>query len=243
MAQRRTILYSGSSPHGSYRVVDTIYNGRPARLLYGDDDTPQSATTHDHKPELLFDYNQRFLEMIQSINPQKILVIGGGGFMLPTAAFQLFTNLEIDVVEIDRLLVELAYEFFNLPTDPRLNVHLGDGLEFLKRTNQRYDMIIIDAFSGRNVPLHLINSHATAQYKRHLNRSGILAINIISEYKKGQQQIAHSVIETFSNAFHHVNIFQTTPGHQKYDEQNFVITASKYAPQLDYLQSEALTIL
>lgn len=135
-------IHTAESPYGRYRVVDMTYNGRPARMLFGNRASPQSGVAKDDEPELLFDYNQRFLEMIMSQQPKRILVIGGGAFMLPTAAFHQFPKLRIDVVEIDPLLVQIAQDFFDLPDDKRLRVHAMDGAEFIERSKERYDMII-----------------------------------------------------------------------------------------------------
>jgi hypothetical protein len=62
-----TTLHKFQTPYGSYKVVDTIYNGRPARMLYGAKNSPQSGIAFDDSPELLFDYNQRFLEIALSL--------------------------------------------------------------------------------------------------------------------------------------------------------------------------------
>lgn len=243
MRQKRSVLYSGSSPHGSYRIIDTTYNGRPARLLYGDGDSPQSGVALDDDPELLFDYNQRFLEMIKSRQPRNILIIGGGGFMLPIAAYRLFPHMIIDVVEIDELLVQLSYEFFNLPDNPRLRVHIGDGAELLTASRERYDMIIIDAFSGYTIPTHLYQHGTIAQYRRHLDKRGIVAINFISGYSRWRRSLAHDMVDNFSSVFTHIAMFQSDPHDTRGRHQNLILTASDSMIHFDYLQSSELELL
>jgi len=220
-----------------------MYDGRPARLLYGDGNSPQSGVARDDDPELLFDYNQRFLEMIKSRRPRNILVIGGGGFMLPIAAYHLFPDLAIEVVEIDELLVQLSRDFFDLPDDPRLLVCVGDGADFLMTTKKRYDMIIIDAFSGYTVPPHLVQRDTIRQYRRHLTKTGIVAINFISEYKQRRERLAHEVVASFSEVFQHVTMYQSDPHYTRGEEQNLVLAASDGVLHFDYLQSDEIELL
>ena len=47
---------------------------------------------------------------------------------------------------------------------------------------QQFDMLVMDAFSGDSVPVHLITREAFAIYFRHLKPTGILAVNISNTY-------------------------------------------------------------
>lgn len=233
-----TTIHSASSEYGTYRIVDTTYNNRPSRLLYGTDNSPQSGIALDDDPELLFDYNQRFLEMIMSHHPRKILVIGGGAGTLPAAAYRLFSNLTIDAIEIDGLLVELAFKYFDLPRSPRLRPIVDDAHRYLNKTNDRYDMIIIDAFSGYTVPPHLLQLSAIIQYQDHLSNYGTVAINFIAEYKQGRPSLAHEIIASFSEVFSYVDVYQSDPGYSRGADQNLILVASENEIHFDYLQSE-----
>ncbi len=121
------------SPLAHYRVIDGRYNGRPARILFGDNASPQSGLALDDDPELLFNYNQRFLEIAISIQPRSALVIGGGAFTLPRALLDHFPNLKLDVVEVDPVLPPLARQFFGLPETERLMVYSQDGRQFINQ--------------------------------------------------------------------------------------------------------------
>lgn len=236
-----TILYSATSSFGSYKVIDTEYNNRPARVLFGSKGSAQSGVAKDDQPELLFDYNQRFFEMIASLNPKRILVIGGGAFMLPIAAFQRFPKLSIDVVEIDPLLVKISRDYFDLPQDKRLTVHVGDGAEFIATTKKRYDFIIVDAFSGFSIPRELISRNVIAQYHKRLKRNGVFAMNFISEYKPRRYRLAHELVDTFEKVFAHTALYQADPHYFAGEEQNHLFVASNKPVHFAYLQSEELS--
>ena len=230
-------LYVGKSQFGSYRIVDTIYNGRPSRVLYGDDRTPQSGTALDGDPELLFNYNQRFLEMIAGFLPKRILIIGGGVLMLPIAVFDRFPQIAIDVVEIDELLVDLSYEYFDAPLDPRLTIHVQDGKEYLQSTHQRYDMIIVDAFSGFTIPAHLLEHDTVALYKKHLRSNGVLAINALSRIVSTKHRLAKEVVATFEEVFAETTLFQADSEQSLREDQNVIIVASDAVLDFEYVQS------
>lgn len=231
------VVFTGGGDFGQYKVVDTIYCGRKARVLFGDNHSPQSGMARDGLPELLFEYNQRFLEMIESVRPKKLLVIGGGVFMLPTAAFRRFSEMQIDVVEIDQILVDLAYEFFEAPTDSRFQVFVQDGETYVKNCNEKYDMIILDAFSGYTIPGHLLEYSAAELYNSHLSRSGVVAINFISRYAPAGRWLAHEIVDTFSQVFENVELYRADLEYGHAEEQNLVLAASQKKLQFDYLHS------
>jgi spermidine synthase len=233
----RNILYSGSSSYGNYKIIDMTYNGRKARVLYGDNKTPQSGVALDDQPELLFSYNQRFMEMIISRHPKNILVIGGGVLMLPIAAHTLFEDLIIDVVEIDGLLLQLAKEYFDAPESKRLRMHTADGKHFVTESKLHYDMLFLDAFSGHDIPTHLLERDAIAQYKERLQPGGVVAINLISTILTSKKSLLDEVYAAVGEVFTFVAVYQADTSFSRREEQNLVLIASDQECDFAYLQS------
>lgn len=241
MLKSKVVLNKLSTSYGNYEVVEMTYDGRPARLLYGDDESPQSGIALDNKPELLFDYNQRFMEIAASLEPQSVLVIGGGGFTLPTALVERFSSLEATVVELDPSLPEVARKYFNLKPGPRLNVIVGDGRDFLAESNDKYDLIIVDAFSGMDVPKKMISLEAARLYHKNLAPDGVMAINFISSYHGFRLALAHQLIATFSKVFASVETYPSEYSGRVVIPDNLIMVVSKNTmPNLDYLQSAGL---
>lgn len=237
------LISSIRSEYGSYKIVDTVYNGRPARMLFGEKNSPQSGIATDDSAELLFDYNQRCLEIAMSQLPTSVLVIGGGAFTFPRAVYDRFPTAVIDVVEIDPALVAAAYNYFELPHDDRLTVYTEDGARFAARMKKQYDFIVIDAFSGYTIPPHLIEHAAINQYARLLSHNGVLAINFIAEYKQGRPSLGHEIVAAFSESFHNIALYPSDPSYYKGEEQNFILTASQKPLHFEYLQSSEYTHL
>ncbi len=64
-----------------------------------------------------------------------------------------------------------------------MEVALGDGRLVLEREpSQQFDMLVMDAFSGDSVPVHLLTTEAFTTYFRHVKPGGILAVNISNRY-------------------------------------------------------------
>ena len=64
-----------------------------------------------------------------------------------------------------------------------MHVTLGDARLSLEREPaQDFDVLVVDAFSGDAIPVHLITKEAFALYFKHLKPSGVLAIHISNQY-------------------------------------------------------------
>jgi SAM-dependent methyltransferase len=91
----------------------------------------------------------------------------------------------VRVYEINPLVLELARREFTYLADApaRVETELGDGRLLLEREQpQNFDILVMDAFSGDSVPVHLVTREAFRAYLRHLRPGGILAVNISNRY-------------------------------------------------------------
>ena len=83
--------------------------------------------------------------------------------------------------EINPLVVEVARQQFTYLSDAAGTVEIvpGDARLALEREPpQRFDVLLVDAFSGDAIPVHLLTHEAFAQYFRHLAPDGILAVHV-----------------------------------------------------------------
>lgn len=183
MRQADTVIFDTTTPHGHYQVVDMLYGGRPARVLFsGQRTAAQSGIATDDNPDLLFDYNQRFYELVTGVLPRRVLVIGGGMYTLPMALLNALPSVRLDVVELDTGLREIASKYFGLVENPRLRITHDDGRAFLDKNKLPYDVILVDAFRDVSIPVSLTSLDAVRELRRNLTPNGIVAINVISAY-------------------------------------------------------------
>lgn len=100
--------------------------------------------------------------MIFNSDAKNVLFVGGGGFSGPKHFLNTYQNVSVDVVEIDPVVIDVAKKYFNVSgnnnndDNPRLRIYNEDARDFLSKSNQKYDIIILDAFSKDYVPFHLM---------------------------------------------------------------------------------------
>jgi hypothetical protein len=125
------------------------------------------------------------------------------------------------IYEINPKVLEIANRDFTYLKDTaaKVEVAMGDGRLVLEsEPPQQFDMLVMDAFSGDSVPVHLITKEAFEIYFRHLKPNGILAVNISNTYLD-----LEPVMERAANAFHKVGlVYHWSPE----DDDNFCFSCS-----------------
>lgn len=118
-------------------------------------------------------------------HPQRILVLGLGGGVIPRDMRHYFPEAQIDVVEIDEAILPLAKQYFAFQEDEKLKVHVEDGRMFIKKLLRleeppQYDYIILDAFNGDYIPFHLMTREFLEEVKGMLAAGGVVVANVFS---------------------------------------------------------------
>lgn len=83
--------------------------------------------------------------------------------------------------EINPLVEQLARSQFTFLDDSRATVEtaIGDARQSLEQEQgQQFDVLIVDAFTGDSIPVHLLTREAFAVYFRHVRSGGLLAVHI-----------------------------------------------------------------
>jgi len=89
------------------------------------------------------------------------------------------------IYEIDPLVIGMAQKNFSFlsRTTAKTDLILGDArLQLEGESAQQYDVLVVDAFSGDSVPVHLLTREAFEQYARHLKPHGVLAVHITNRF-------------------------------------------------------------
>ncbi len=84
---------------------------------------------------------------------ESILVLGvAGGSVIKTLVNEIKYKGKITGVEIDPEIIEIANTYFKLYKIPNLTIVIDDAFEFVLKTNETFDLIIIDIFQDTNMP-------------------------------------------------------------------------------------------
>ncbi|HKV45193.1 MAG TPA: fused MFS/spermidine synthase, partial [bacterium] len=124
----------------------------------------------------------RALRALEEGGPVRVGLIGLGAGVLSTYGRP---GDVYRIYEINPLVERIARTEFTFydhsPADKR--ILLGDARLVLERQDgQRFDLLVVDAFSSDAIPVHLLTHEALALYFRHLKPDGILALHVTNRY-------------------------------------------------------------
>jgi len=112
---------------------------------------------------------------------RRALAIGLGGGAWPRLLLTTQRRVHVEAVEIDPAVVDVARSHFALPDSPRLSVIVDDAAHYVVRPDvmtSRYDLILLDAFSGDAMPDALSTPAFFLALKRILADDGVLMVNV-----------------------------------------------------------------
>lgn len=116
---------------------------------------------------------------------ENILVLGvAGGSVIKTLKNDFYTDAKITGVEIDPDVIELANRYFKLNSISNLNLVIADAFQFIKTTQETYDLIIIDIFNDSSMPNELFEDDFWNRVQQLLNNKGFCLFNSIYTSKK-----------------------------------------------------------
>jgi spermidine synthase len=87
--------------------------------------------------------------------------------------------------EINPAVIRIASEHFRFlkESEAKTEIVAGDGRLTLEREpEQNFDVLVLDAFSGDAIPVHLLTQQAFEIYFRHLRPGGIIAVHVTNKY-------------------------------------------------------------
>jgi len=134
-------LYSGKSP---YQRIDVYESKEFGRFL-----TLDGNLMFTEKDEFIYHEMMVHVPMAVHPNPQKILVIGAGdgGVIRELVKYESVTK--IDLVEMDKQVIDVCRKYIRGTAkaldDGRVNIEYTDGLKFIRRRENEYDVIIVDS--------------------------------------------------------------------------------------------------
>ena len=134
-----------------------------------------------------------------------VLIIGGGDGGTLRECVKYIQISKIDLVEIDEEVIKISKKFLKeiggeAWNDKRLEIHVDDGVKWVKKTRDNfYDVIFIDSSDPSEISNLLFSDHFYKECKRILTPSGILATQ--SESPESFKNIHINILKTLKNIF------------------------------------------
>ena len=189
-------LYAAQSDYQHIAVYDSPEFGRFLTL-----DGVMMLTERDE-----FIYHEMMVHVPMAANPniRDVLVIGAGdgGVLRELAKYK--TVRHVDLVEIDAQVIEVCRKC--LPgtacgfDDPRVQVHVADGLKFIRHCERKYDLILVDSTDPTGPGEVLFTKEFYGNCRAVLNPDGILVNQHESPfYAADAQAMMRALCEDYGN--------------------------------------------
>jgi len=151
-----------------------------------------------------------------------ILVLGvAGGSVIKTLVDEINFEGKITGVEIDKAVIEIANEYFHLDKIKNLEIIIDDAFEFVLKTKDNYDLIIIDIFQDTRMPNFLFETFFINRICDLLQLKGFILFNTMVLNEKQKQ-----LNLDFLNAFD-VTQYKVTKLHKVEELNELIIVESK----------------
>ncbi|MEX1055731.1 MAG: polyamine aminopropyltransferase [Rhodothermales bacterium] len=164
------LLYSARSEFQDIQVMQTDAYGKLLTL-----DGLVMMTERDE-----FVYHEMITHPAMNLlaSPRRVLVVGGGDGGTVREVLRYGEVEHVDLVEIDGDVIDVSREFFpsvsSALDDPRLTIHVRDGIEFVRMTDAAsYDLVIIDSTDPVGIAEGLFGEEFYRDCARILNDGGI----------------------------------------------------------------------
>jgi spermidine synthase len=233
------VFHINADKHPKNIDLDTLYNriiieervientGKHVRYLRIDQKWAQSAVVLEDPDELFFEYN-KFYRVSEHFCPtqRRALLIGGGAYTFARDFIRRHPDAEMDVVEIDPALTDIAKQFFFMTDDPRIVSIHEDGRQSLHHLSKQYDVIYLDVFkASASPPFHLMTREAIQSMASLLGPEGAVLVNIYSAIEGDKGKFLRAAYRTFRSVFPQVFLFPVDDPRDGEKAQNILLVA------------------
>jgi spermidine synthase len=196
-------LFTKTSDHHQIIVTD---DGQFRHLKFGD--SLQSGMYVVDPVKSDFRYTEYFhLAWVFKRDIHSVLFLGLGGGSTPKKFHVDYPSLNIDIVEIDPVVVEVAERYFHFRSGPRMRVIIDDARAYLAKTDKQYDLIVHDAYFSEAVPFHLITREFFHVAVPCLTPTGVFAFNLISDVVGPDNTLFRAVYKCWQELFTAIHVF------------------------------------
>lgn len=192
------------TPNAHYEVIKGVYNDRPVHGLTTGPGGVQSAVYTDGSDDLVFWYTQEIARLTLDLQPERIVVLGGGAFTLPQYLAEKLPSSQIDAVEIDPQLEPIAKQYFNYHSPSNVKLIFEDARTYVNGAHTAYDMVIMDAYGDTEMPFSLTTQEYVAALSRLVAPDGVVLVNAIGGLNGGAcETIIRALHTSYQRVFPH----------------------------------------
>jgi spermidine synthase len=192
------IIFEDESEEQYIRVIDQEDGDRILELNEG-------QAVHSILPRrgyLTADYWDSFLVLpfaAQPEPPERIAILGNAAGTIARQYGHFWPQTEVDGVEIDKELSDIGYRYFDMGSNPRLTIHDDDARPWLRRADEEYDLIVVDAYRQPYIPFYLTTKEFFELISERLAPGGVVVVNV--GHPEGDDEFERSLGRTMAEVF------------------------------------------
>ena len=168
-------LAAMQSPYQRVEVYDTHQFGKLFRL--------DGRLMTSEGEEFFYHECMTHPALLTHPNPQSVLVIGGGDGGSSEEIFKHPGVNRIVMAELDPVVIDISKKWLGdinkgALDDPRLEIRLGDGYQFVKNCSEKFDLVVLDLTDPDTPAFHLYSEEFFRLCQRVLNPGGIMTMHL-----------------------------------------------------------------
>ncbi len=168
MFKGQQLVYQKGTPYGNLVVTQSL-----DQLNFYENGMPLFTTANTIANEETVHY-----AVVQHSSPEEVLLISGGiaGTLDEILKYDV---RQIDYVELDPQIIEIGKRFTHSLTNERINVINADSRQYVKQSDKRYDVVIIDLPDPSSAQINrFYTEEFYSEVKRILKEGGIVSISL-----------------------------------------------------------------
>ncbi|HYG61690.1 MAG TPA: fused MFS/spermidine synthase [Thermoanaerobaculia bacterium] len=191
------LLHERTTPYQTLRV----YERDGVRRLESDRMQQSAVEMATGEPAVQYIRHVPFVLLLRP-DMDRMLALGMGAGSAAGYLQKRLPGLEMDNVDIDPAVPELARRFLLFRDSPRNRVHVADGRSFVHASDERWDFIFSDTYIGGSVPFHMTTVQFLEEVKRRLEPGGVFGVNLAAGLADPfSQAIYHTVEQRFRTTY------------------------------------------
>jgi len=171
----RKLLQTIDSPYQRIEVYDTQQFGKLFRL--------DGRLMTSEGEEFFYHECMTHPALLTHANPQSVLVIGGGDGGSSEEIFKHPSVKRIVMAELDPAVIDVARTHLGsihkgVLDDPRLEIAIGDGFDYVQNCQKKFDLIVLDLTDPDTPAFRLYSEKFFRLCQRILNPGGALTLHL-----------------------------------------------------------------
>lgn len=216
------VLFQGKSEYQDIAVIESREFGRMLVL--------DGVIQFSLRDEFVYHEMLAHVPLFTHPRPEKVLVIGGGDGGTVREILKHPEVKRVHLVDIDGMVLEVCREFFPELAmsleDPRVGVHIADGIEFVKEHQQAFDVILVDSTDPEGPAEGLFTKEFYGSVAQALRRGGLMAMQSGSSFFT--PRLVRATYQTIASQFAAVQLYLASVPTYSLAPWGFMLAAKRH---------------